>query len=161
MKRGGRPASFRLAADEMLVRLDLDASRGFSTVTWVPAGSGGRTRGFDQGRELAFAVAGNLGIDAAPMLRRTGLDRQHTLDREARLEADVFKTRRGLRFMGSSVLLVDDVTTSGASLYFAALALREAGVSRVEAATFARTQLLGAGRPLRSQPASARLRAPS
>lgn len=147
MKRGGRPTSFRLAAREMLVRLDLDAARGFSVVTWVPAGSGGRTRGFDQGQELALAVAGLLRVDAAPMLRRTGTDRQHTLDREARLEADVFRFRRGLRAVRPSVLLVDDVTTSGASLYFAALALREAGVPRVEAATFARTRLISAPRP--------------
>lgn len=139
MKRGGRPAAFKLAASEMVRRLDLDAVRSLSVVAWVPAGSGGRARGFDQGRELAFAVAGVLGIDAAPMLRRTGVDRQHTLDREARLEADVFRARRGLRDVRSSVLLVDDVTTSGASLYYASLALREAGVRSVRAMTFART----------------------
>lgn len=143
MKRGGRPASFRLAACEMLRRLDLYVLGGLSVVTWVPAGSGGRDRGFDQGRELAFAVAGALGIDAAPMLLRIGMDRQHTLGRVARLEADVFRARRGLRVARSSILLVDDVTTSGASLFYAALALREAGLANVEAATFARTPLLG------------------
>lgn len=147
MKRGGRPSVFRLAAREMLLRLDFDDVLGCSAVTWVPAGSGGRIRGFDQGRELAIAVADLLGVDAAPMLRRSGADRQHTLNREARLEADVFKVRRGLRVMRASVLLVDDVTTSGASLHFAALALREAGVAKVEAATFARTPLISAPRP--------------
>ncbi|RIK09892.1 MAG: hypothetical protein DCC49_04700 [Acidobacteria bacterium] len=141
MKRGGRPAAFRLAARELISRLDLDAARDFAFVTWVPAGRGARDRGFDQGRELAVAVASALRLEAVPTLRRAGKDRQHMLDREMRLEADVFSVRRGLRAAHCRALLVDDVTTTGASLYFASLALKEAGVPSVEAATFARTQL--------------------
>ena len=46
---------------------------------------------------------------------------------------------RHAELRGKSVLLVDDVMTSGASLHAAALAVREAGAARVSAVVLART----------------------
>jgi predicted amidophosphoribosyltransferase len=73
--------------------------------------------------------------------RETGA--QSALDRRGR-QANVrgafgVAPQRAGRLRGASVLLVDDVMTSGASLHAAALALREAGAARVAAVVLART----------------------
>lgn len=79
------------------------------------------------------------------LLRLGGTPDQHSLPRHARLQnlKGVFVANPVHRseLGGRHVLVVDDVTTSGATLEAAAEALREAGAREVSALAFARTPL--------------------
>lgn len=98
-------------------------------VTWVPASrQGARTRGYDQGRILARSAAAALGVPARRLLvRRPGPNRVGSGRAERLVGPDL---RCPLR-CPPSVLLVDDVVTTGASMAAAAGALRAAGAGRV------------------------------
>ncbi|WP_425493493.1 ComF family protein [Marilutibacter chinensis] len=100
-----------------------------------------RRRGYDQALELARPLAGRLGLPLHDgLLRRVRATRpQSRLDAAGR--------RRNLRaafaveaaaILPAHVALVDDVMTTGATLHAAALALRRAGVARVDAWVCAR-----------------------
>lgn len=105
-------------------------------------------RGFNQAWELAKALARQSGtaaqLDASLLLRIQHSAPQAQLGREARLRnvkgVFVVAPLRVPVLRGRRVLLVDDVMTSGASLFAAARALTEAGASSVSAAVFARTE---------------------
>ncbi|MYK87334.1 MAG: ComF family protein [Acidobacteria bacterium] len=96
-------------------------------------------RGFNQAADLAA----HLGIPVVQALRRTRhTGRQVELSRAARLEAlgDAFAlARRGSRraaaaaVRGRSVVLVDDVLTTGATVDACAAVLRDAGARQVRA----------------------------
>jgi len=110
--------------------------REVDVVTWVPTtGRRRRSRGFDQGRLLASAVASVLDRPCRATLRR--------LPGPAQTGRTLSERRTGPRFgargrPSGRVLLVDDVCTSGATMTAAARALRSAGVARVEGLTTAR-----------------------
>jgi len=109
---------------------------GVDVVTWVPASRHqARRRGYDQGRELAVAVARPLGVRARPLLRRAGREAQAGRNRVDRLVGPSFQAR--VRRCPARVLLVDDVATTGASLARAAAVLRAAGARSVSAAVVA------------------------
>lgn len=99
-------------------------------------------RGFNQALLLARQLARDK-VETQLLLRLRETGSQATLDRRAR-HANV-KSAFGVEPMradevrGRSVLLVDDVMTSGASLHAAAAALRQAGAARVAAVVLART----------------------
>ena len=99
-----------------------------------------RRRGFDQAELRARAVARALDVplrtDLVQRVRTT--EAQATLDaaQRARNVAGAFAAATGDR--PASLLLVDDVTTTGATLEAAARALRGAGVERVYALAIAR-----------------------
>ncbi len=107
-----------------------------------------QSRGFNQAWELARALARQSGTsaraDARLLLRIRNTPPQTQLKREARLRnvrgAFVVDPLRVRDIQGRRVLLVDDVMTSGASLFSAAQALREAGAATVSAVVFARTE---------------------
>lgn len=107
-----------------------------------------QTRGFNQSWELAKALAGQSGTAARPdaqlLLRIRNTPPQSQLRREARLHnvrgAFVIDPLRAGELAGRQVLLVDDVMTSGASLFAAAQALREAGAAGVIGLVVARTE---------------------
>jgi predicted amidophosphoribosyltransferase len=52
---------------------------------------------------------------------------------------EAFRARKGRAFQGRTILLVDDVLTTGATCGAAARALRRAGAKRVIVAVIART----------------------
>jgi len=107
------------------------------TVVPVPAAPPRlRSRGFDPTGELAAALAARLGTELSPCLARRGVGHQvgrrraERIRRPPRIEAIAEAPR--------SVLLVDDVLTTGATLTSCAMALRGAGAKRVVALTFTR-----------------------
>ena len=93
-------------------------------------------RGFDPAGELAAALAERLGAPVEPCLARRGGGRQVGKRRAQRMGRPPRIHARGAS--PRSVLLVDDVLTTGATLSACARALREAGAVRVVAITFAR-----------------------
>ena len=93
--------------------------------------------GYDQAEELAKALAQQLGLPFAKMLKRTKqVKEQKTLRKEARKENmhGVFALRRGAQAAGKHILLVDDIVTTGATMGEAASVLYAAGAGTVEGA---------------------------
>lgn len=95
-----------------------------------------RRRGFDPAGELAAALAERLDLPLQACLARRGRRRQVGSRRAERLAQPprVHATGDAPR----SVVVVDDVLTTGATLSACAQALRAAGAARVVAVTFAR-----------------------
>jgi ComF family protein len=94
-------------------------------------------RGHHPAEVLARELARRWGLDAEELLRRTRRVRpQRGLARAERRRnvSGAFEARAPPR----SVLVVDDVYTTGATANAAAAALRAAGTNRVEVVTFAR-----------------------
>ena len=90
--------------------------------------------------QIAKATGAGLQVDGLVRRRHTpslgGLGREE----RARVLAGAIGVNRraATRLRGASVLLVDDVLTSGATTNACIAALREAGVARVRIACFAR-----------------------
>jgi ComF family protein len=122
--RGSRS---RLAAGELVVPVPLHAQRR-------------RERGYNQSQALAAPLARVLGLECAPeaalrvrpTLPQVGLSRA-----ERRLNVRGAFAASGL-VRGRTVLLVDDVATTGSTLGAAAAACRDAGAACVVAVTLAR-----------------------
>jgi ComF family protein len=99
-------------------------------------------RGYNQSALLARRVARGLGAPLWPraLLRTRDTAQQATLDREARVAnvADAFAVRGSAQLRGCTMLLVDDVRTTGATLAACSQALLDAGAHRVWWAVLAR-----------------------
>lgn len=134
-KNFGRRDLLREAARSMAAEVDRAFGVDFDAVSFVPAtASHRRERGFDQGRVLARAVARSLDLPSRPLLRRRGAS-QKGRDREERFAGPEIRTR--VARVPATILLIDDVITTGASLQAASRALRSAGAEHVSAITIA------------------------
>ncbi len=108
-----------------------------------------QTRGFNQAWELTRALARQSGSAASAdntlLLRVKNTRPQTELKREARLAnvkgAFQIDPMRTAEIKGKHIVLVDDVMTSGASLFTAAEALRAAGAAHITGIVLARTPL--------------------
>ena len=98
-----------------------------------------RQRGFNQ----AVDLAAGLGLPVAQVLRRVRATAVQTSLPAARRHGNVrgafVATRAAGALCGRTVLLVDDVSTTGATLEACARALKEIGVREVRALTAAKT----------------------
>ena len=138
LKYRGAHAAVGWVADAMVVTLEPPLPE---VVTWAPTTPGRRReRGFDHAELLARAVARRLRRRCRGLLVRRPGPPQTGLDRAARLAGPAFRVRGGVP---PSVLLVDDVATTGATLTAAAGALRACGAQAVVAVTAARTPAPG------------------
>ena len=108
-----------------------------------------RHRGYNQAAVIARALAGAWGLplheSALVRVRDTGTQTELDPEQRRRNVAKVFRARRapGVANAGRfasvpTVILVDDVLTTGATLAAAAAALGDAGWSPIAAVTFAR-----------------------
>ncbi len=100
-------------------------------------------RGYNQSEALARGLARQLGLPVCKPLRRPLATRQlaamgPTERREVMHHA--FRVRHHPRLSGRTVLLVDDVLTTGATCGAAARVLKQAGAARVVAIVFGRTE---------------------
>lgn len=124
-------------------RFDVDA---VDVVLPMPSSALHRVlRGYNQCVYLAQGLAERIGrrFDASILRRRGGvfLRRQAGLSEDERREnaLDSFAVRRPSFVKGRTVLVVDDIMTTGATLSDCARALKEAGAWRVWCQTVART----------------------
>ena len=101
-----------------------------------------RTRGFNQAYVLAQALSQSK-ADPALLLRIKNTPPQSSLTRAERLssvkDAFAIEPLRLSELKGARVILVDDVMTSGASLFAAAQTLKTAGAAHITAIVLART----------------------
>lgn len=124
-----------LTEDDVLIPLPLSSQRL-------------ETRGFNQSwlltKSLSTQSACRAQLDAEVLLRIRDTVSQSSLalhDRRANVKgAFAVNPLKLQRVDGRHVVLVDDVMTSGASIYAAALALREARAARVTVVVLARTE---------------------
>lgn len=103
-----------------------------------------RERGFNQAGELARRLAPRKN-EQALLLRTRETSAQSGLTRADRLRnlkgAFAVEPLRAAELRGRRIVLVDDVMTSGASLFAAAQVLREAGAAHITGLVLARTEL--------------------
>lgn len=101
-----------------------------------------RQRGYDHAALLAKQFAASRTMKYSPLLKRRTKARQVGADRPTRFKqaANMFLPPGALP-AGTSVLLVDDVVTTGATLLSAARALKQAGAEHVFATACAYEQL--------------------
>ncbi len=100
-----------------------------------------RIRGYNQSALLAGALARRLRLPADDRtlvrVRSTASQAETRNVEERRVNVRGAFACRGRRLAGKCVLLIDDVSTTGATLDACARALREAGIASVWALTFA------------------------
>ena len=100
-------------------------------------------RGYNQADALAHGLARRLNLPVHPLLRRVVATEQLAhKGRTARVKMmrKVFRSRRSAQLVGRTIILVDDVLTTGATCGDAARALKDAGAARVVVVVIARTQ---------------------
>lgn len=132
---GVQAAFDRLCADDWILPLPLSLERL-------------KTRGFNQawqmGKALAKASASAGRLESRLLLRTRDTPPQSRLSRDERLRnvegAFVVEPLRAQAVEGRKIVLVDDVMTSGASVFAAAKALRQAGAAHIAVVVFARTE---------------------
>jgi ComF family protein len=117
--------------------------RGVEVVTWVPTTAIRRLdRGFDQAQLLARPLSRQLRRPCRPLLERAHGPPQTGRSGIERLAGPSLVVRPGVRrHAPRSVVLVDDVITTGTTITVAARALRAVGVEHIVAVTAARTPL--------------------
>lgn len=100
-----------------------------------------RRRGYDQGELLARQVGKELGLPVIRTLDKADRPAQSGLEGEAQRRANLLGAYTALspeQFRGRSVLLIDDVVTTGSTLSECAGTLRLAGAGKVLCATLAK-----------------------
>ena len=135
------PLGSRLAAFARQSAPDLNGLR-FDALLPVPIHTiRRRQRGYNQSERLARVVAGELGLplltDALVRIRATRP--QVGLTGEARRTnlSGAFAVRRPEAVLGKTLLLIDDVVTTGSSLYECTIVLKACGAKAVYALTLA------------------------
>lgn len=113
--------------------------RNLDLVTYLPRRQVARRRaGFDQAEVIARLIAQELSLPFETLVRRRGFSRaQHRLSGKMREKNvhGVFRPTRSLA--GESVLLVDDIVTTGASARECARILKKSGAQKVFVLTLA------------------------
>jgi predicted amidophosphoribosyltransferase len=121
-----------------LIRLVIDPPDA-ALVTWVPADPLRQAiRGYHPPQLLAQSLAEGWGMEAAPLLRGPLHRRPQRGLSRAQRRANVRHAFVSEPLAGGSVVLVDDVRTTGATISAAAQALRRSGCDDVLAVTLAR-----------------------
>lgn len=141
-KFGGKCAYGRVYADFIGKTID---EKGISCdyITWVPLSRKRyRKRGYNQAKVIAEYISRKSGMRKAELLKkiRNNPAQSGTGGREAR-KANVSGVYRAINtklLKGKTVLIIDDVVTTGATLSECARMLKAAGAEKVYAAALAR-----------------------
>ncbi|MBV9527391.1 ComF family protein [Sphingomonas sp.] len=99
-------------------------------------------RGFNQSALVATELSRRIGIPAAPMVlsrqRRTPPLKGMSASQRRRAVSGAFRVREPAAVRGKTIILVDDVLTTGSTAEACARALKRAGAERVELISWAR-----------------------
>lgn len=112
-------------------------------VTWLPRSRARASEsGVDQAKELAKAFAERSNLPCEGIFDRAKGGAQKELGAEARLaHARVaYRLKENLALAGKTVVVIDDISTTGASMLAAAELLRSAGAERIVCLTVAKTR---------------------
>ncbi|MCX5679646.1 MAG: ComF family protein [Candidatus Omnitrophica bacterium] len=119
-----------------------DILEGIDMVTFVPIGADRMIkRGFNQSKILAKHLSDSYGIPMVDCIEKTASTKnQNELSRQDRLSnlKGAFRAKSVVNLTGLTILIVDDVMTTGATLNECAIALSRAGAARVRCLTLAR-----------------------
>ena len=140
-KFNGLTAYGRIYADFIAKSID-ENQISCDIITWVPLSRRRlRKRGYDQARIIAEQLSAELGLPCVKLLDKNvdNPPQSETGDAQARRAnaAGVYSFRGAERISGLSVLLIDDIVTTGSTLAECAKVLRAAGCSAVYAAAAA------------------------
>lgn len=129
MSRYIRPLLGELPPDALFVPVPLHRAR-----LW--------RRGFNQSafvaRELSRATGHPLAVDALRRIRATPPLKGMSVRQRRRTVAGAFRANRAMELRGRTIVLVDDVVTTGSTANACARALKRAGAARVELVSWAR-----------------------
>jgi ComF family protein len=142
LKFQGAQAAAGAMAERMASQLRSAYSQQCIIVPAPTAARRARQRGYDQAKLLARQLAKHAGLAYTDCLQRRGQAHQVGSSRQQRLKQlqTAFRLKSRYDVRDCSVLLVDDVLTTGATLEAAASVLKEAGARYVDAIVFARTE---------------------
>ena len=119
-----------------------DFPEGFDLITWVPTGARRiRKRGYDHARLISNAVADELGYEATQLLQKVKetppQSSMTTPEQRKKNIADAYSVIDHDLIKGKTILLLDDVITSGSSCAECSKTLRKAGAKTVFCAAIA------------------------
>lgn len=126
----------------LAVKLHWEGPQSIDYITWVPVSSLRKfVRGYDQAELLARAVGKELGMKPVRLLRKT----RHRPPQSQLISSDArkanilgaYKTVRARNLEGKTILLIDDVFTTGATTNECAKTLRFSGAKEVHCAVIA------------------------
>ena len=105
-----------------------------------------RERGFNQSERISETVSKsfNIPINSCTLFRKNHPFSQTSLNRIERLLnlKDVFYTARNHKLKGKKIILVDDVRSTGSTLYYASECLFHCGVKNILTLTLANNDIL-------------------
>ncbi len=137
----GRSEYARSFSTALARTISLHFSEQYELLTWLPVSAERRAeRGYDQSFLLAEATAALLEQPLISTLSKAHTVAQSSLKRSSARRANVqgaFSVPKPSLVQGKTVLLIDDIITTGNTLDAAAKALLDAGAARVFAACFA------------------------
>ena len=113
-------------------------------ITWIPRRKSSERRiGHDQSCEIAKRVAAELGCEVRSLFNNSGRMAQKSQKYEGRLRnafaSYSLKKKANRHIAGRTVVLIDDLVTTGATLHATIALLKRAGADTVVPLTFAKT----------------------
>ena len=137
-KFGSRPYYAEVFGPMIAAKLS-DCAADF--VTWVPVSARRRfSRGYDQAQLLAESAAKELGLPCIPTLRKRHTKKQSRLSdfsaRKANISGSLSVIDRKT-VEGKTIILIDDICTTGATMSEAAYVLHLAGAAAIHGAVYA------------------------
>ncbi|OOM75560.1 phosphoribosyltransferase family protein [Clostridium sp. BL-8] len=114
-------------------------------ITYIPLSKKSRkVRGFNQCEYIARKIARDLCIEVLEVLIKSRETKeQKTLKKDERYEniKDAFKLKAGLRLDDCNIILIDDVTTTGATINEACRLLKKIKIKDIKLLTLAKSHI--------------------
>lgn len=114
-------------------------------ITYIPLSKKSKkVRGFNQCEYIAKKIARDLSIEAAEILiKQRETKEQKKLKKDERYEniKDAFKLKNGIELNDCNIILIDDVTTTGATLNEACRLLKKSKVKDIKLLTLAKSHI--------------------